>query len=212
MLKAITEPSWLEGQAHETNRISAVSIIGWLKKAVRAMRYFDLPDKNRRGVREGIIAHCGNKDRSERQHIKDDFFHHRGYVGCRRIPEKTWKRHSAFLVYREEACRQEGYSQAAGNQRPHDRHTAGKYVTYYDSPVAAVVDSKPGRLTSDKPDNAGKSVRIKVKSLRYLPVWAAALYDLSLIEIDINTNTYTSTYTLSPVNAVKPVSKIAAAV
>ncbi len=203
MFKTIAEPFWLERETRETSSVSAVSVKGWLSKAIRALSHFDLPTKDNNGSQETFIAWREGKARAARQHIKDDFFCQRACVGHKRISEKTWKRHSAFLVYREEARRQQGYGQQTGKQQLQDRPTAGNINFNSDTPKAAVVDCEPARLTSNGSVKAGKSVRVKVTSLRYLPVWATSLHDVSLIKIDINTPHL--------LNAGKPAGKLAAA-
>jgi hypothetical protein len=170
MMKATTETFWTDEDAQIKNGASAVTFGKWFNKAKLTLRHLFLrdvllnvtqsngvPNKNKSGFWVTLIVRHQQKVGAVERSIKEEFFYGNEYTGRKNIPHKTWKRHSAFLVY--------------GQQLNNLQAKRAMQVSQQTCSYAKQSDPK-ARLS------------FQVKSIKPLPIWATALNDMSLIEND----------------------------
>jgi hypothetical protein len=162
----MAESFWEEGVAQQQNRIAAIFFTGWINKAIQALRTFITPLNNVDISSDYFLYR--NRYREQKfqkytQSVKDEFFYEPGRVQRKNIPRKTWHRHSAFLVYRQQM-----------NTLQTRRVVDADRLQNTQSNVE-------GKITAET------RISFHVKSIRPLPVWATALNELSVIENDMST-------------------------
>lgn len=81
---------------------AAASFNGWLNKTRLVLRHFVVANKASADVGEAYIVRQQEKTSIAARHVKDELFYSSTRSRFKSIPRKTWKRHSAFLVYRQQ--------------------------------------------------------------------------------------------------------------
>ena len=101
MFKATTDTLWEAQCARQMSGATEASFDRWLNKAARPWQH--LVNFWWQQQKAFVVDHIGEQD--VYQSVKDEFFtvDHQSYKFRKKIPHKTWKRHSALLVYRQQA-------------------------------------------------------------------------------------------------------------
>jgi hypothetical protein len=167
MMKATAETFWVDRDAQSENYASAVTFGKWFIRAKLTLRHLFLRNivitkKNSPSIWESFILYQQQKAGVAEQSIKDEFFYGSDYTGRKNIPHKTWKRHSAFLVYR---------------QRVNKNNLHRGLTLKTDDQVEPV---------RNELSVAETRISFQIKSIKLLPIWATALNDISLIENDMS--------------------------
>lgn len=102
MMKATAESFWVERNKQGVKRTTAVTFGGWLNKAKLALRHFVVPNKSYSRIWYAFTLRQLQKIDTAELSAKDECFTNGGYNNLKHIPHKTWKRHSAFLVYQQQ--------------------------------------------------------------------------------------------------------------
>jgi hypothetical protein len=191
MMKATTQTFWADQDAQMENRTSAVLFGKWFNKAKQSLRHLLLqdvlqnelqnvsqsngaPNKNKFGFWAILIVRQKQKFSAAERGIKEEFFYGNEYAGRKNIPNKTWRRHSAFLVY---------------GQKLDNLHTK----------QATQVSRQSGSIA--KQSDATARIIFQVKSIKPLPTWATVLNDMSLIENDMSSLRFMEIRALSHVTS-----------
>lgn len=118
MIKATAETFWQTQSTQELNVATEGNAIKWLNKAKQTLRHlvgFTARQEaqftaevinSESGIVAGLILRQQHKLNSFEQGIKEEFFNYPMFSDSKVIPQKTWKRHSAFLVYRQQMLSQ----------------------------------------------------------------------------------------------------------
>jgi hypothetical protein len=101
MVKATVETFWGNECARNDARASAGNFGKWYHNAKQAWRRYLMGDKSTSHFLQSIVLRQQQKFSVVERNIKDTFFHADKYTGRQNVPDKTWRRHSAFLVYRQ---------------------------------------------------------------------------------------------------------------
>ena len=113
MIKASAGIFGIGQGARKGNLLSGASLNGWLNKTRLALRHFVIANKNSSDVWEAYILHQQEKARIAARHCKDEIFYRNALSPrLKSIPRKTWKRHSAFLIYRQQMQTREMYNRS----------------------------------------------------------------------------------------------------
>jgi hypothetical protein len=179
MIKATAETLWIDLDAQQQHPASNVSVLKRIRKAKRVLQYLDprrfitlskavsnkvTSNNSKNKIWTAYISLQQQKAGNMESDRKDEFFYGIGYTNRKKIPHKTWKRHSAFLHYMQEQK----------VQKP-------KSVREEDRPTAAAT------MTSVSEANRTQArISFKVTSIKRLPIWATALNEMALIENDIS--------------------------
>ena len=103
MTKTTLETYWIDQGIHAQDSEAVISLAGRIDKAQQDLRH--LVWSTIRGVGSWTVSVLSEplKTGTIEQLISDELYGGIGYKDRTNIPPKTWKRYSAFLVYRQHA-------------------------------------------------------------------------------------------------------------
>lgn len=176
MIKATVDNFWINEDAQPERRMTAAAFYNWLGKTKLALRHFVLSHTGDSSALVAFIQRQQRKVFTAEQNIKQEFFFDKSDFDRKNIPHKTWKRHSAFLIYRQ---------QINNKQKPQSRMETDQYL---DAIINQAIVSE-------------ERISFRVKSIRPLPVWATALSDLSVIDNDLSSLRFMETHSVTNITA-----------
>ncbi len=161
-MNSIVETGWRARGAPVAHRTKGIPFILWFRDAIKPLGLIVAPPRGGRGfwetfilARQHALQHAlQQRNRAAEQSAKDEFFGG-GFANRKSIPARTWKRHSAFLVYRQHM--RDLTTQRLTKPDPENSRAAGRPAI-------------PTRMS------------FQVKSITHLPVWAIGLDGLGLME------------------------------
>lgn len=166
MIKANAENYWMGLDAQNENRATLMQFAKWFRKPVSALQHF-ISVSSKLTVNVFSLFFIRGQRKDQLQQFKDEFYLRRS-TGLKNIPSRTWKRHSALLVYQQR-------SKAAYREQMHNQH------------IKQARESVQKDALSVEPQAFVKSrMSFRVKSIRILPIWSSALSEMSAIEGDLS--------------------------
>lgn len=166
MIKANAENCWMGLDVQNDNRATTMPFVRWFHKPLSVLQHF-LSVSSKLEVSIFSLFSIQEQRKDQLQQFKDEFYFRRS-IGRKNIPRRTWKRHSALLVYQQQ-------SKVANRAQMHNQQ------------INQARESVQKDALSVEPQALVKTrMSFHVKSIRVLPVWSSALGDMSVIEDDVS--------------------------